>query len=67
MHHANSWLKLSFYRSIQIYRVDFEKIYIISSMLFFFFFLFFRTPVGYAVRDEERQRPLCVSEYNTNV
>ena len=40
VHHTKSWLKLSFYRSIQIYRVDFEKMYI-SSMLFFFFFFFF--------------------------
>ena len=38
VHHTKSWLKLSFYRSIRIYWVDFEKIYIIS-MLFFFFFL----------------------------
>ena len=37
VHHTKSWLKLSFYRSIRIYRVDFEKIYI-SSMLFFPFF-----------------------------
>ena len=26
VHHAKSYLKLSFYRSIRIYRVDFEKI-----------------------------------------
>ena len=26
VHHTKSCLKLSFYRSIQIYRVDFEKI-----------------------------------------
>ena len=38
VHHTKSWLKLSFYRSSRIYRVDFEKIYI-SSSLFFFFFL----------------------------
>ena len=38
VHHTKSWLKLSFYRSIRIYRVDFEKIYI-SPFFFFFFFL----------------------------
>ena len=41
VHHAKSWLKLSFYRTIRIYQVDFEKIYNISSMLFIFFFFFF--------------------------
>ena len=43
VHHTKSWLKLSFYSSIQIHQVDFEKMYI-SSMIFFFSF-FFRTPV----------------------
>ena len=35
VHHTDSWLKLPFYRSIRIYWVDFEKIYI-SSIFFFF-------------------------------
>ena len=41
VHDTKSWLKLSFYRSVRIYRVDFEKMYNISSMLSFFFFFFF--------------------------
>ena len=37
-HHTKSFLiKLSFYRSIRIHRVDFEKIF----PVFFFFFFFF--------------------------
>ena len=40
VHHTKSWLKVSFYRSIRIYRVGFEKMYNISSMIFFL-----RTPL----------------------
>ena len=52
VHHTKSWLKLLFYRSIRIYGVDFEKMYI-SSMLFFFFFFFFLER-QYAVRGRKK-------------
>ena len=50
--HTKSWPKLSFYRSIRIYRVDFEKMYNISFMLFFFFFFFKERQ--YAVRGRRK-------------
>ena len=43
VHHTKSCLKLSFYRSIRIYRVDFEKI-------IGFFFFFFSLERQYTVR-----------------
>ena len=49
VHHTKSWLKLLFYRSIRIYRVDFEKIHI-SSTFFFSFFL----ERQYAVRAQRK-------------
>ena len=45
VNHTKSCLKLSFYRSIRIYRVDFEKIayrlHLFPVFFFFFFSLFF--------------------------
>ena len=47
VHHTKSCLKLSFYRSIRNYQVDFEKIQATSLPCLFFFFFFF-----------ERQQPI---------
>ena len=59
VHHTKSWLKLSFYRSIQIYRVDFEKMYNISSMLFFFSFFFNASRL--CGKRTKKGRDLCMS------
>ena len=56
VHHTESWLKLPFYRSIRIYWVDFEKIYI-SSMFFFFFFFYRMTVCGKSTKADLRASP----------
>ena len=49
VHHTKSCLKLPFYRSIRIYRVDFEDLHLFHAFFFFFFFLIY-IERQYAVR-----------------